>query len=140
MPHPRFGTALIVLLCLLMTIGAAAKRFPLKPVPPIVADGIRYSAEGDRKDNYVIATDERTGKQLWRVRVFHNRVHWWRGEEDVQWVFISDMNLVGNALLVRDEKNHCYSVYVETKRVKKHPCDNIPPQKSRNAEVERQRA
>jgi hypothetical protein len=127
MPHPRFGTAVIFLLCSLMTIGAAAKRIPPKIVPPIIADGIRYSAEGDGKDNYVVATDSRTEKQLWRVKVFHNRVHWWRGEEDVQWVFISDMKLIGNALLVRDEKNRCYSVYLKAKRVKKQQCDSIFP-------------
>jgi hypothetical protein len=123
---------MIFLLCLLMSIAAIAKRMAPKPVPPIVAGGIRYSAHGDGKDSYVVATDQATGKQLWRVKVFHNRVHWWRGEEDNQWVFISDMTLAGNTLLVRDEKNRCYSVYVKTKHVKRHRCDSIfPPQEPR---------
>ncbi len=122
----------MIFLCSLMSSAALAKRIAPKPVPPIVAGGIRYSAHGDGKDSYVLGTDQATGKQLWRVKVFHNRVHWWRGEEDNQWVFISNMKLAGNALLIRDEKNRCYLVNVKTKRVKKHPCDGVfPPQEPR---------
>jgi hypothetical protein len=131
-PRRKRRIGVIFLLCSLLSIEATAKRIAPKPVPPIVTHGIRYSAEGDGKDSYVVATDEATGRHLWRVKVFHNRVHWWRGEEDNQWVFISDMKLAGNALLVRDEKNRCYSVYVKARRVKKHPCDSIfPPQEPR---------
>jgi hypothetical protein len=88
----------IVLLCLFSSICATAKRVPPKSVPPIVADGIRYSAEGDGKDSYVVATDEVSGKTLWRVKVFHTRIKFWR-EEDNQWLFISDLKLAGNSLL-----------------------------------------
>lgn len=117
----RFG---IVLLCLFSSTCATAKRVPPKPVAPIVADGIRYSAEGDGKDSYVVATDEASGKSLWKVKVFHTRIKFWRGEEDNQWLFISDLRIAGACLLVRDEKNHCYSIYLNTKRVKKAPCGN----------------
>lgn len=124
--------AIVILLCLLVSVCAAAKRVPPKPVPPIVADGVRYSADGDGKDSYVVATDNTTGKQLWAVKVFHTRTHWWRGEEDNQWLFISDMKLAGTVLLVRDEKNRCYAVYVKTRRAKKHACEGaFPPQEPR---------
>ena len=125
----RFG---IVLLSLFTSICATAKRVPPKPVAPITANGIRYSAHGDGKDNYVVATDETSGKTLWTVKVFHTRINFWRGEEDNQWLFISDLKLGENFLLVRDEKNRCYSIYLNTKRVKKAPCgSDFPPQEAR---------
>jgi len=128
----KFGFLGIVLLFLFCPICAIAKRVPPKPVPPIVAGGIRYSAEGDGKDSYVVATDEASGKTLWRVKVFHTRIEFWRGEEDNQWVFISDLKLTGNSLLVRDEKNRCYSILLNTRRVNKVECGNdFPPQEPR---------
>jgi hypothetical protein len=109
-----------------------AKRIAPKDVPPIVAGGIRYSTTGDGRDSFVIATDEATAKELWRVKVFHTRIEFWRGEEDNQWIFISDMKLDGNSLFVRSEKNRCYSIFLDTKRVKKKPCGNVfPPQEPR---------
>jgi len=119
MKSSRFG---IVLVCLFSSTCATAKRVPPKPVAPIVADGIRYSAEGNGKDSYVVAIDEASGNMLWRVKVFHTRIQFWRGEEDNQWLFISDLKPAGDSLLVRDEKNRCYSIYLNTRRVKKAPC------------------
>ena len=37
--------------------------------------------------------------------MFHTRIKFWRGEEDNQWLFISDLKLAGDSLLVRDEKS-----------------------------------
>jgi len=109
-----------------------AKRVAPKDVPPIVANGIRYSATGDGRDSFVVATDEATGKNLWRVKVFHTRIEFWRGEEDNQWLFISDLKIAGDSLLVRDEKNRCYSIYLNARRVKKTPCgSDFPPQEAR---------
>ena len=125
----RFG---IVLLCLFSSTCATAKRVPPKLVAPIVVDGIGYSADGDGKDSYVVASDEASGRTLWRVKVFHTRTKFWRGEEDNQWLFISDLKLAGDFLLARDEKNRCYSIHLKTKRVKKAPCGSVfPPQESR---------
>ena len=111
---------------------AMAKRIPPKPVPPVVANGVEYSADGDGRDSYVVATDEANRKTLWKVKLFHTRVEWWRGEEDNQWLFISDLKLTGNSLLARDEKNRCYSIYLSTRHVKKASCDDsFPPQEPR---------
>jgi hypothetical protein len=89
---------------LLFTASAVAKRNPPKPVPPVISGGIRYSAEGDARDQYVVATDMASGNQLWKVKVFHNRIKPWM-EVDVQWVVITDLKLVDNALLVKDERS-----------------------------------
>ena len=68
-----------------------------------------------------------------RSRVFHTRTEFWRGEEDNQWVFISDLKFAGNSLLVRDEKNRCYSIELNTKHVKKAQCGSVfPPQEPRS--------
>ena len=64
----------ILILCLFISTYATAKRVPPKPVAPIVSEGIRYWAEGDGKDSYVVATDEASGKTLWRVKVFGFRI------------------------------------------------------------------
>ena len=54
-------------------------------------------------------------------------------EEDVQWVFISDLKLDEDSLLVRDEKNRCYSIQLNTRRVRKTQCGStFPPQKPRH--------
>ena len=101
---------------------AAAKRMPPKPVSPVISGGIRSSAEGDGRDQYVVAADAASGKVLWKVKVFHNIIKFWM-EEDVQWVFITDLKLVDNTLLVRDEDARCYSVELKTRGVKKLRCD-----------------
>jgi outer membrane protein assembly factor BamB len=117
----------ILLLWIFGTISTWAKRVPPKDVPPVVVNGTRYSANGDGKDSYVVATDVPSGKELWRVKVFHTRIEFWRGEEDNQWVFISDLKFADNSLLVRDEKNRCYSIDLNTKHVKKAQCGSVFP-------------
>ena len=71
-----------------LAVSALAKRLSPKPVTPVISGGIRYSAEGHGRDQYVVAADASTGNVLWRVKVFHTYIKpWW--EEDVQWVYIT---------------------------------------------------
>jgi|HubBroStandDraft_1064217.scaffolds.fasta_scaffold554226_1 hypothetical protein len=111
---------------LVFLIGATgeAKSLPPKPVQPVIADGIRYSAEGSGRDQYVVAADLSSGSLLWKVKVFRSLTTPWK-EIDVQIVFISDLKLVGDTLLVRDERSRCYSVNLITKRVKKQQCNGF---------------
>jgi hypothetical protein len=108
----------------LCAISTEAKRKPPKPVSPIVASAIRYSAAGDGRNQYVVAEDAADGKELWRVKIFENRINS-SMEEDVQWVFITDLKLADNSLLIRDEKSRCYSLDLATKHLKKLPCLGI---------------
>ncbi len=105
----------------LVTSAAVAKRMNPKPVPPVVSRGIRYSADGDGRDQYAVASDASSGKQLWKVKVFHTDIKFWI-EEDVQWVFITDLKVIDSSLFVRDEKARCYSVDLNTHRVRKASC------------------
>jgi len=114
----------------IMTTAAVAKRVPPKPVVPVVADGVRYSAEGDGREQYVVATDTSTGRQLWKAEVFHTHIKFWV-EEDVQWVFITNLRLMDNSLFVRDEKARCYSVDLKTHRMRKASCGTVFTQQER---------
>jgi outer membrane protein assembly factor BamB len=102
-------------------MGLWAKRVPPKPVSPVVYAGVTYSVAGDGREGYVVAIETSTGKELWKVKVFTVHIKGWT-EEDVQWVFITDLSLDSNALLIRDEKSRCYRLDLEKKRVKKDKC------------------
>lgn len=109
---------------LFLATQAVAKRIPPKSVSPVVFDGIRYAAEGDGRDQYVVAADVSSGRVLWRVKVFHNHIKFWR-EEDVQWVYITDLKLRNNSLVVRDERSRCYSVDLIKRRVRNADCSTV---------------
>jgi hypothetical protein len=88
---------------------------------PVVANGVEYSADGDGRNGYVVATDVGSGRELWKVKIFHVRIKFWV-EEDVQWVYITNLRLVGKALLVRDEMARCHSVDIKNRHVRKQSC------------------
>jgi outer membrane protein assembly factor BamB len=112
---------LLLILAVLAPMGLWAKRVPPKPVSPVVYAGVTYSVAGDGREGYVVAIETSTGKELWKVKVFTVHIKGWT-EEDVQWVFITDLSLDSNALLIRDEKSRCYRLDLEKKRVKKDKC------------------
>jgi hypothetical protein len=124
----------IVVVCILLAIVAPvahAKHKLLKPLAPVEADGVRYTAEGDGRDQYVAATDISSGKRLWKVKAFHTRIlNWifWR-EEDTQWIFITDLKLLNRSLFVRNEKSRCYSIDLTTHKVRKASCSLAFPEK-----------
>jgi hypothetical protein len=110
----------------LLAAPALAKRAATKPVSPVTSGGIRYSADGDGRNEYLVAANAADGKELWKVKVFHNYIEP-SLEEDVQWIFITDLKLVENSILVRDERSRCYSVNLETKAVRRLRCGGAFP-------------
>jgi len=120
----RFCFAIALAVVSLSSVAAIAKIAPLKPVRPVEANGIRYSREGDGRDQYVTATDVATGKRLWRVKVCHTRIKFWM-EEDVQLTFITDLKLADGSLFVRDGKARCYSIGITNHRVRKSACSSL---------------
>lgn len=121
MTKSKFWSTVCCASLVVLSTLAAAKRLPPKPVTPVVADGIRFSAEGGGTDQYVVATDTSTDKELWRAKVFHTYIKPWL-EEDIQDVFITDLKVMENALFVRDEKARCYSVDLKTHGVRRARC------------------
>jgi hypothetical protein len=127
----KLGLPAIVALAMftLVTTTAMAKITSPKPVAPVDGDGVRYSADRDGRDQYAVATDVATGKQVWKVKVFHTPIKFWI-EEDVQWVFITNLTLMDNTLFVRDGRARCYAVDIKTHRVRKASCSpSFAPQK-----------
>ena len=102
------------------------KRAAPEPVAPVTYEGIKYSAPNDDgRIGYVQASDS-LGKHLFRIKVFQTKINP-NLEEDVQWVFISGLRLVGNSLWVKDERSRCYSINLGTKAVEKKPeCGAFP--------------
>lgn len=108
-------------LCLLLIIPLvlSAKRAAPEPVSPVVRNGVRYSAPNDNgRVGHVVASDDQSGKTLWDITIFEVQIDP-KLEEDVKWVFITDLKLVGNALRIEDEKSRCYKVDLTTKKVKR---------------------
>ena len=89
---------------------ARAKRAPPAPVPPVVVNGVRYSAphfKGDapgmaHSGGYLEAAQERTGQRLWLKEIYRYTVNP-NLEGDVQDVFVESLRVDGGALRVRDE-------------------------------------
>jgi hypothetical protein len=116
--HGRIAITSMVFLCGSLAI---AKRLPPIPVPPVVSGGVAYSADGDGRDEVVVATEKASGKVLWQVKVARNHIKpWVIGDADL--VYLNQLKLVDNVLFVRDERSKCYSVDLPGKRVKKRRC------------------
>ncbi|HEU5350304.1 MAG TPA: hypothetical protein VFU55_01815 [Terracidiphilus sp.] len=108
----------------LVALSAHAKRIPPKPVAPVTNGGIIYSASGDGVDQFVVAKEISSGKELWKVKVFHNHIRFWM-EPDVQFVYITHLKLIDNSLFVLDERSRCYSIDLVKKRVKRRKCGGL---------------
>lgn len=104
-----------------MTLPLPAKRVRPQPVDPVIHDGVKYSAEGDGKTGFVVASKATTGEELWRAEIFHIHVKPLL-EEDLQWVFIRKLRLEGAELFVENEKSRCYLLNLTTKHVQKTEC------------------
>lgn len=96
-------------------------------VSPIIHNGIEYLGDGDGKSGYILAVDVATDKELWAVQVFRNRIYWWRGDEYNQRIFMSDLSVDENALVIEVERSHCYRLDVSTKKVRKQRCVRSDP-------------
>jgi hypothetical protein len=122
MKRRLFRTTLPYALLAIIATFAVAKRLPPKAVAPVVGDHVQYSAEGDGRKQYVVASDLSTGKELWKLEVFHTDFDP-QLEQDVQWVFITKLKLKKDSLFTLDEKSRCYSIELKTRHVEKASCD-----------------
>ena len=115
---PRF-VLIFVAAALLPPSLAIAKRIAPSKVEPVVYQGVRYIAPNDDgRRAYIEAWDIQTNKKLWDLTVFTNRIDPTL-EEDVQWVFIKELNIRGGALVVTSERDKIYRVDLKTKTVRR---------------------
>jgi hypothetical protein len=87
-----------------------------------VHKGVKYTAphfvDGESAGGVVEALDAKTGKMMWRLKVYEIK----RDpnlEGDVQDVFITSLAISRNKLLVMNERHDRYSVDLETHSVSK---------------------
>lgn len=109
------------------TAGAQVEkeRSEVPEVAPITLAGVRYEAppwgrmQGlPQNGGYVVATDTRTDRVLWRVRVYKSQPKV-EMESDKQDVFITTLQLEPGhrALRIEDERGRHYRLDLRTRRV-----------------------
>jgi hypothetical protein len=103
---------------------SACKRVAPPELAPVVIDSVSYSvlhfglAEGlEQNGGYLVANDRHTGKRLWLLKVYENKIDP-NLERDVQDVFITSLKKSGKLLEVIDEKGRHYSVDPKTRQVR----------------------
>ena len=107
----------IAIVTLLFPVSAFAKRKTPKPVPAVVWEGVEYRAPLDLEHmGHVQAFELSSGGKLWETEVYHVWITP-AVEEDVQWVFISSMQVQGGKLLVRNENGQSLRLDLKTGRI-----------------------
>jgi len=108
---------IFIAVALLVPSLVLAKRVAPARVEPVVYQGIRYIAPNDDgRRAYIEAWDVQTNKKLWDLTIFKNRIDPTL-EQDVQWVFIKELNIRDGALVVTSERDKIYRVDLKTKTV-----------------------
>ena len=118
-------TRLIVILSVMPLVlqMASAKRTAPVNVDPVIYEGVRYVAPNDDgRRGYVEAWNVGTNKKLWELTIFTNRIDP-NLEEDVQWIFITTLNIQGGRLIVTSERGKTYQVDLSTKAIT--PSDSL---------------
>lgn len=84
-------------------------------IPPITYNNIRISAENSSPENMGIvqAFDANTNELIWSTKVYQVEIDP-DVEDDTQWIFISEMKIDGDKLLIVNEKKEVYSLDPET--------------------------
>ena len=109
---------LLLAACFWLALPAYAKRSAPKPVPPVVRDGIEYSAPLDRM-GFVVATWTKTKREIWSRQVYVIKHEYKLGlEKDVQDVFITDLGIEDGKLRIRNERGGEFELDPESLNVK----------------------
>ena len=110
-------SGVLLLLTLLLAELAFAKRLPPVKVDPVIYEGIRYAAPNDDgRRGYIEAWNVGTNKKLWELTIFANPIDPKLGD-DVQWVFIKELNFQEGRLLVTSENGKTYQIDLRTKEI-----------------------
>jgi len=89
---------------------SADRGLPAK-IEPIIYNNIKIAAENNTPDNMGIvqAFDVNTNKLLWSTRVYKVKIK--NGiEEDTQWIFIREMKIENDTLIIINERNKVYEL------------------------------
>ena len=113
----KLSMAVFVAGALLLPGLAFAKRVAPAAVAPVIQEGVRYTAPNDDgRRAYIEAWNIQTGKKLWDLTVFTNRIDP-KLEADVQWVFIKSMTIQDGRLVITSEKGTVYRIDLTARKV-----------------------
>jgi hypothetical protein len=108
----NIGSAFLALALSTSAAVAFAKRAAPKPVPPVVANGTRFTAPHNSM-GFVVATDIRNGDTLWSRQIYVVKIN--RAVEgDVQACFITSLKLNSTKLIVTNESGNEYALDLRT--------------------------
>ena len=100
-----------------MEFKSSADRLGPPEVPPVYHGGVVYSQDDDGPGGVLVASDEDTGKPLWTLTVYDNKIDP-SLEADAQWVFFAAMTLDPDGRLrIVNEAGKTFLVDVRTRRV-----------------------
>ena len=113
----KLTMAVFVAGALLLPGLAFAKRVAPAAVAPVIQEGVRYTAPNDDGGRaYIEAWNVQTGRKLWDLTVFTNRIDP-KLEADVQWVFIKSMTIQDGRLVITSEKGTVYRIDLTARKV-----------------------
>jgi outer membrane protein assembly factor BamB len=97
--------------CFSYTVQVFASRNAPAEIAPILYNNIKIIAENSSPDNMGIvqAYDTNTNELIWSTKVYEVDMKP-NIEEDTQWVFISEMKIDGDKLIVVNEKREVYTL------------------------------
>ena len=94
---------------------ALAKRAAPAPVAPVTVGEVEYSVPVSEM-GFVVATEVKTRKELWRVRVYEVPIDP-KLEADVQHVFIQSLTHESGVLIVTNERGASFTLDPATRKV-----------------------
>ena len=109
-----------MIVCILAaTLGeVTAKRGAPKPVEPVLAGNVEYSAPHESL-GVVVATDIKSKKELWRERIYELHINP-ALERDVQDIFIATLSVEGGVLIITREDGVSFALDLTTRKVTQH--------------------
>ena len=100
-----------------VSTAAYAKRMAPKKVAPVKSGHIEYRAPLSAKAiGTVEAWDTKKNKLLWTKKIYTIKYNE-NLERDVQWVFIKSLRIVGNKLIITNERGGRYKMDLKTLKV-----------------------
>ncbi len=105
---------------------AQAKRTVPPEVEPLIYNGIKIVTSAEKPDEqmessfstYIEALDNSTGEKLWRKKVYTIKLNP-KIEKDVQWIFISKIEIENEKLIITDENEKKYLLELEQNNTQK---------------------
>ena len=108
----------LIAFVLMLAVPTIAKRLPAPEIAPVVINGVIYSVPNNNGRKAVVeAWSKDSTMRLWKKTIFSTWINPFL-EEDVQWVFIKNLEILDNQLIITDEKDRQYSLDPGTKKVK----------------------